>query len=169
MTTAAFSLIFSFVATAVAVFAFARALSRQLPTVEFLVERDESEQALYKLGVSNPTHRLLVLDHVRVLKPRPEEVWVRRMDDSLRGDLERAYEDASIVSKQTKSVFLAIPAEKTRYLEVQFSDEEGFEVSFQLYWSKGLPLLERWFIPRNVKLDWAQVKSRKLAAVGRTA
>ena len=162
MTPPGWSHLFSF-------FTFAKAFSRQLPTVEFLVERDESAQALYKLSVSNPTHRLLVLEYVEVLSPCAAGVQIRRMDDTIRGALDRAFEDDSLMSKRTKSVFLSVPAGQTQYLEVEFSDDEDFEVNFRLRWSKGLPFLDRCFIARKVELDSAQVKSRKLAAVARAA
>ena len=64
-------------------------------------------------------------------------------------------------------MYLAVPAGETRCLELEFSDDEGFEVDFRLRWSKGLPVPERWFIARRVRLDGAQVKSRQLAAVAR--
>ena len=165
MTSSGWSLIFSFVATGVAFFTFARDFSRQLPTVEFLVQRDESAQVLYKLSVSNPTHRLLVLDSVEVVAPCADGVQIGRIDDSVYGVVDLACEDASLTSKRTKSVFLAVPTGQTRYLEVGFSDDEDLEVNFRLRWSEGLPFLDRCFIARKIKLNPAQVKSRKLAAV----
>ena len=163
------SLIFSFVATAIAAFTCARVFSRELPTVEFLVVRDENAPVLYKLSVSNPTHRLLVLDHVDVLSPRADGVQIRRMDDTVYGVVDRAYEESSLMSKRTKPVFLAVPAGQIQHLEVEISDDDDFQVDFRLRWSKGLPLLYRCFIVQKVELDSAQVKSRKLAAVARAA
>ena len=163
------SLLLSVVATAVAVVAFARTFSRELPTVEFLVERDENEEFLYRLAVSNPTHRLLVLNEVEVRLPDAEGVKVRPIGVTLQGTLERAYEeDVTMASKRRKSVYLAVPAGETRSLEVEFPDEQTFEVAFRLHWSKGLPVPERWFIARKVRLDCAHVKSRQLAAVARS-
>ena len=164
MTASALSLIFSLVATAVAVFTFAREFSRQLPTVEFLVEHDESGQPLYKLSVSNPTHRLLILNYVEILSPAADKVQIQPAGVNLHGTVTRAYEDALSTSKRAKSVFLAVPAEQTRHLEIELSDDEDFEVDFRLHWSKGLPLPYRCFIARKVKLDSAQVKDRRLAA-----
>ena len=51
MTEYGLSLFLSVVATVVAVLAFARTFSRELPTVEFLVERDASERSLHRLTV----------------------------------------------------------------------------------------------------------------------
>ena len=74
-----------------------------------------------------------------------------------------------MASKRRKSVYLAVPAGETRCLELEFSEEEDFAVDFHLHWSKGLPVPERWFIGRSVRLDGARVKSRQLAAVPRGA
>ena len=168
MTEYGWSLLLSVVATVVAVLAFARTFSRELPTVEFLVEHDASEQALYRIAVSNPTRRLLVLDQVDVRLPNPEGVTVRPLGVTMHGTVSRAYEDATMASKRRKSVYLAEPAGETRCLELEFSEEEDFEVDFRLRWSKGLPVPERWFIARRVRLDCAQVKSRQLAAVAKS-
>ena len=166
MTEYGWSLFLSVVATMVAVVAFARTFFRELP---FLVERDASEQALYRLAVSNPTHRLLVLDQVEVRVPDAEGVKVQPLGVTMHGTVSRAYEDATMASKRRKSVYLAVPAGETRCLELDLSDEEGFEIDFRLHWSKGLPVLERWFIRRTVRLDRGQVKSRQLAAVAKSA
>ncbi len=109
-----------------------------------------------------------MLNEVEVRLPDAEGVKVRPMGVTLHGTLERAYEEVTMASKRRKSVYLAVPAGQTRSLEVEFSDEEDFEVDFRLHWSKGLPVPERWFIARKVRLDRAQVKSRKLAAVARS-
>ena len=173
VTQSGWTLVFSFVATVVSAVTFAKAFWRDLPTAEFLVERDQSGRLLYKLSLSNPTHRLLVLDQLTVPLPRAEGVVVRRMNDTAHGAMELAYEDVFVSrSKERKSVYLPVPAGETEYLEIEFrdfSDDDDFEVHFRVCWSKGVPVPERWFIVRAVKLDSAQVKSRKLAAVPRAA
>ena len=74
-------------ATLIALAAFARTVSQGLPTVEFLVECDnEAYPPLYKLSVSNPTRRLLVLDYIEVLSPDTVTGFVRP-EQSLRGTL----------------------------------------------------------------------------------
>ena len=168
MTEYGWSLFLSVVAAVVAVPAFARTFSRELPTVEFLVERDENEEPFYRLAVSNPPHRLLVLDEVEVRLPDAEGVKVQSMGAWLYATLERVSEDLTMGYKRRKLVYLAVPAKETRSLEVEFSDEEALEVAFRLHWSKGLPVPERWFIARKVRLDCVQVKSRQLAAVARS-
>ena len=52
-------------ATGVAVVTFIRV--QELPTVECIVTRDESEEARYAVSVSNPSRRLIILDKVEVL------------------------------------------------------------------------------------------------------
>ena len=172
------SLVFSFssalTAAVAAIFStltFFRTFFRELPTVEFLVKYGRDDQKLYKLSVSNPTHRLLVLDHVKVLSPSADVVEIKPEDDNLDGVIDRAIEETSLPSGRTKPVFLTVPAGQTRCLEITFGyeflkslDAEGFEVDFRLCWSKGLPRLEQWFIARKIQLDSAQVKSRNLAA-----
>lgn len=159
------SLFLSFVATAVAVAAFARVFWRELPIVEFLVKRNPSGGYLYQLAVSNPTHRLLVLEHVEVFSPAASGVGFPLLRDDLHGTVERAYEDSSSESPRTKSVFLAVPAEQTESIGIEFVDDEDFKVDFRLRWSKALPRPVGWFMPRRVELTSAQVKSRKIAAV----
>ena len=132
MTEYGWSLLLSVVATVVAVLAFARTFFRELPTVEFLVERDATEQALYRLVISNPTRRLLVLDQIEVRLPGAEGVKVRPMGVTMRGTVERAYEDVTMASNRRKSVYLAVAAGETRCLELEFSEEEDFEVDFRL-------------------------------------
>lgn len=161
------STIFSCIAASVAFWALARTIVQQVPTIEFLVENDTSSQKTYKISVSNPTHRLLVLDHVEVLSPEPNDVSIQPMKCTLRGTLERNWENASMTRPGRKSVFLAIPSKTTEYLEVLFRDKEEFEVDFKLHWSKNLPILDRRFITRRIKLDVAEVNSRILAATAR--
>ena len=163
------STIFSCLAASVAFWTLARTITQQIPTIEFLVENDRSGQTIYKISVSNPTHKLLILDRVEVFSPEPSNVSIQPMDVTLRGTLERSWEDTSIASKQRKSVFLRIPSGKTEYLQILFRDLEEFEVDFKLYWSKSLPILDRHVITRRLKLDVAEVNSRILAATVRAS
>ena len=165
------SLAFAFVATAISVVTFLRTLAGQVPSVDFLVERDESERARYTLRVSNPTRRVLVLDYVEVLSPESGKVfmWPKGVTDH--GVTERALEEVySSGPKHVKPVFLAVPAGQSRDVEVKFrlAEDEEFEVSFGLRWSRGLPLPDRCFLARSIELDAAQIKSREIAAGVRT-
>ena len=163
------SILFSGLATVVALAAFGRIVFQGLPTVEFLVERDnEGYPPLYKLSVSNPTRRLLVLDYIEVLSP-DTVTGFNRPEHSLRGTIDRVWDDLSQADRM-KSVFCAVPAGETQCLEIMFGgeiDDEDFGVDFRLVWSKGLPHPDRWLMPRRVKYDLTQVKSRKLAATRR--
>ena len=164
------SILVSGLATLVALAAFGRIVFQGLPTVEFLVECDnEAYPPLYKLSVSNPTRRLLVLDYIEVLSPDTVTGFVNP-DDSLRGTIARVWDDLSQEADRMKSVFWAVPAGETQCLEIVFggeTDDEDFGVDFRLVWSKGLPHPDRWLMPRRVKYDLTQVKSRKLAATRR--
>ena len=153
------------IAAFVALWALARTIAQQIPTVEFLVGNDGSGRNVYKISVSNPTHRLIVLDRIEVLSPDPERVLIQPMERAEKGSLERNWENASIPSRQTKAVFLGIPSGETEYLEVLFVDLEEFGVDFRLQWSKNsLPILERHLIAQRIELDAAEVNSRILAA-----
>ena len=103
------------------------------------------------------------IPRIEVLAPSPYEVRIRPTDVTQYGHVDRSYEDTFLTSKRTKSVYLAVPAEETRHLDVEFADDEDFQINFLLRWSKGLPLLDRCFITRSVKFDSTQVKSRKSA------
>ena len=165
------SLVVAFVATAISVFTFLKASAGQVPSVDFIVERDQSDRARYTLRVSNPTRRVLVLDYVDVLSPRPGPVFMWPADVTAHGAAERAYEEVvSLRSKHVKAVFLAVPAGQSRDVEVDFRrvDDGDFEVNFRLRWSRGLPFPDRCFLARSVELDAAQVKSRQVAAGVRT-
>ena len=154
-------------ATGVAVLAFLRTVLQGLPTVEFLVERDASEASRYKLSVSNPTRRLLLLDRVDVISPSPPP-YFNIPNGTMTGTIERGCEDAS-GTPGSRAVYLAVPAGETKCLEIEFKNnmnDEDFGIYFRFVWSKGLPFLDRWFMPRKIKLDSAQVKSRRLAAIG---
>ena len=155
--------IISSAAAIVAVVGLARVISREVPTVEFLV-RHKNGRHEYELSVSNPTHRLLVLDYVEVLSPGAECVIIRRKDAHIEADIERIWEDLSSECKEKKNVFLQVPAGQTRHLEIQFKNVDSFNVNFRIHWSKGLPLLDRRFATRKVKLDSGQIEKRKLAA-----
>ena len=163
------SIFFSGLATLIALAAFGRTVFQGLPTVEFLVECDnEAYPPLYKLSVSNPTRRQLVLDYIEVLSPDTVTGFVKS-EDSLRYTIAQTFDDLSRDDRR-KSVFCAVPAGETQCLEIVFrstADDEDFDIDFRLVWSKGLPRPDRWLMPRRVKLDWAQVKSRKLAALRR--
>lgn len=158
----------SSLATLVALAAFLRPVYRELPTVEFLAEPDQASGThCYKLSVSNPTHRLIVLDHIVVRSSGTVTVFARR-GSSVGDTTKLVREELSQPDRQRKSVYLAVPAGQTKCLEIKFgdnSDNEGFDVDFRLVWSKGLPFLERCLMRRKIKLDSTQVKSRRLAAV----
>ena len=117
--TSILSLVFSFVAAVVAVAAFIRTVFHELPTAEFLVTRDEAGTAFYRLSVSNPTRRLLVLNYIEVLSPSTATVFTSP-ERAIRGGLELAWEEVERAGGQTKSVFLAVPAGETKYLEIVF-------------------------------------------------
>ena len=147
--------------------AFIRTVFQGRPIVEFLVERDASGLAGYKLSVSNPTRRRLFLDYIEVLSPSTATGFTSP-EHSVRDTAKRACDEDERAAGQTKSVFLAVPAGETKCLEIVFKNnmnDEDFDVDFRLVWSKGLPFLDRWLMPRKVRLDSTQVKSRNLAAV----
>lgn len=162
------SLALAFAATAISVFAFARAFSGQLPSVDLLVERGPAGEARYRFSVSNPTRRLIVLDYIEVLSPRPDEVLMRPMEVTAYGVTNRAYEEVFCPSKRGKPLFLAVPAGETRQLELELPDREDLAVRFRLSWSKGLPFPDRCFVVRKFALDSDQLRSRKLAADAKT-
>lgn len=160
---------FSGVAALAALWTLVRTIAQQIPATEFLVENDGSGQRVFKISVSNPTHRLLVLEHVEVFSPEPDRVLIQPMDAPLRGTLERAWEDLSTTSMRRKAVFLRVPAGKTEYLEVLFKNLEEFDIDFKLHWSGNLPFWDRQFIrlTRRIKLNAAEVRRRILAATDR--
>ena len=174
--TSILSLVFSFVAAFAAAAAFVRTVFHELPTAEFLVTRDASGLASYKLSVSNPTRRLLVLDHIKVLSPDTMSSFARPAD-SMRHTEERVWKDLRSPDPEKRGVHLAVPAGETKYLEILFgseTDDEGFEVDFRPVWSKHDFQFGWWEVllrpgreglPQGVKLDSAQVKSRNLAAL----
>lgn len=159
------SLVIAVLAALVSVFTAARTFSGQLPSVDFLVERDAGGEARYKLSVSNPTRRLLVLDHVEVFAPQADRVLIRPEGVTAYGVSSRAYEEIVLGSKNIKPVFLAVSAGQTRALDVEFrfAHEEEFDIKFGLCWSKGVPFPDRRFIARSFELDAAQLRSRKMA------
>ncbi len=152
------------VAAVVAVLGFARVVSREVPTVEFLVCH-ESDKYKYKLSVSNPTSRLLVLDYVEVLSPRAECIIITRADASVYVDTVLTYENLSSECKEKKLVFLEVPGGQTRCLEILFKNTDNLSVNFRIHWSKGLPFLDRCFSARKIKLNSKQIKNRELAAI----
>ena len=178
MTASEWSLVISGLATGVAVVSFTRVWLQELPTVEFLVTRDQSEETQYWLSVSNPSRRLIILDRVEVVAPQPKTpdtvvILPMMKTNSARGETSLAWEEVRLAhdsgSKRMKPVYLAVPAGETQFLRVTFrrgteDDDEGFKVNFRLHWSKGLFWVFRAFIPRKISLDPEQVKSRTMAS-----
>ena len=175
--TSILSLVFSFVAAFAAAAAFVRTVFHELPTAEFLVTRDASGLASYKLSVSNPTRRLLVLDHIKVLSPDTMSSFARPAD-SMRHTEERVWKDLRSPDPEKRGVHLAVPAGETKYLEILFGsetdEEKEFDLDLRFVWSKHDFQFGWWEVllrpgreglPQGVKLDSAQVKSRQLAAV----
>ena len=172
------SLLLSIVATAVAVASYMRVHLRELPTVEFLVTRDDSDEAQYWLSVSNPSPRLVILDCVEVFSPQPKTadtvvILPMMKTDSVKGEINLAWEEVELTeqsgSNRMKPVYLAVPAGQTEFLHIRFRgipdvEYEGFEIDLRLRWSKGLPWLFRRFITRQVMLDEEQVKARTMAS-----
>ena len=144
----------------VALLTLARTVAWQVPTVEFLREYGEHTPRRYKLMVSNPTRRLLVLDYVGVVSPSADEVRIQPSQLDLHGTVERAYDEIELPSKRKKPVFLPVKPGETADLEIDFGTQEDFEVEFRLYWSKSLRGIERWCVPQDLKLDSDEVKSR---------
>ena len=179
------SLLLSFVATAVAVVAsvvavasYMRVRLEELPTVEFLVTRDASDEAQYWLSVSNPSRRLIILDWVEVFSPRPKSVDTVVILPMMRtksgmGETNLAWEEVKraeqLGSNRMKPVYLAVPAGQTEFLHIRFrgiTDDEdgGFEINLRLHWSKGLSWWFRKFVTRQIMLDAEQVKDRTMAS-----
>ena len=103
-----------------------------------------------------------------VLCPRPETVAIEPPDLDEKGTTERACEQVELGSKTMKPVFLFVRAGETEKLEIGFDLQDDLEIDFRLCWSKGsIRRPERWFIPKKVKLDVAQVKSRTIAVASR--
>ena len=163
------STIISLMAVSLAFWAFLRTVFQEIPTVEFLVEPGAANGTFcYKLSVSNPTRRLIVLDHIYVLSPNTVKVLAGR-EESVKRSLTLRFDELSQSDRQRKMVYLAIPAGQTKCLDIEFGDykdNEGFDVHFKLEWSKGLPSLDKCLMQRQIKLDSEQVKSRKMAVVG---
>ena len=172
MTSTEWTLVLSLAATIaaavsaiVALFTFVRTLAWRIPTVEFLSEYDEDKPRRYKLTVSNPTRRLLVLDYIDVLCRDAEEVRIEPSRLDTHGELARVREQFELSSKRKKPVFLAVKPGETADLEVDFGAKEDFAVDFRLCWSKSLRGIERWCIQKDLKLDSGEVNSRTLAAI----
>ena len=158
------------VSAIVALFTVVRTLAWQIPTVEFLIEYDEEDKPRrHKLTVSNPTRRLLVLDYIDVLCPDAEKVRIEPSRLDRRGMVSRSWEQLASPSKskRKKPVFLAVKPGETADLKVEFDfdAEEDFAVDFRFCWSKSLRGIERWCIPKDLKLDSGEVWSRTLAAI----
>ena len=160
------------VSAVVAAITLIRTIAWQVPIVEFLCEYDETDetaQRRYKLTVSNPTRRLLVLDYVDVLSPDAKQVKLRPNELDVRGDVERAWDQPNFHWKRRKPVFLPVKPGESADLHIDFgTQEEDFEVEFKLYWSKRLGRIERWCITNDLKLDPDEMKSRRLAAIRRS-
>ena len=178
MTPGEWSLVISGVATGVAVASYIRVLLQELPSVEFLVTRDRSDEEQFWLSVSNPSRRLIILDWVEVISPpmkKVETVIFQAVTekDSIKGDLNRGFDEAErtkrLGSHRMKPVFLAVPAGENQLLSITFKDVEedengGFKVNFHLHWSKG-----PWWTylirgTRRITLDAGEVKARKMAS-----
>ena len=178
MTAGEWSLVLSGLATAVAVVSFIRVWMEELPTVEFLVTRDENEEAQYWLSVSNPSRRLIILEWVEALSPRPTTVDTVvilpvMQTKSGKGETELAWEEVNRAqeagSNRMKPVYLAVPRGETQFLHIRFrrvteNEDEGFNISFRLHWSKGLSWLYRRLIPRELNLEADEVKARTMAS-----
>ena len=167
------SLSTSFLAAIVALLALYRTMVQQTPAVEFLGDDDGSgADGHYRISVSNPTHRMLVLAYVEVRSPDPSRVFLRPMDISLRADLERSWE--TVRRKDGKiAVFLEVPARATRCLEARV-DVQDPDIDFRLHWSKTLKALLRvdGCLTRGanrIKLDECEVRYRQLAAASRVS
>ena len=172
------SLVFSFVATAIAVASYMWVRLQELPTVEFLATRDASGGVQYWLSVSNPSRRLIILDWVDVLSPEPKTadtvvILPMMRSDSARGETELAWEEVRRAEQlgvnRMKPVYLAIPAGQTEFVHIRFRDvadeeNEDFDINFRLHWSKGLPWIHRRCITRRIMLDKEQVKARTMAS-----
>ena len=118
MTLNVLSLLVSVVAAAVAFASYMRVRLEELPTVEFLVTRDASDEAQYSLSVSNPSRRLIILDWVEVFSPRPKSadtvvILPIMKTNSGRGETNLAWEEVKraelLGSKRMKPVYLAVP------------------------------------------------------------
>ena len=179
------SLLLSFVATVVAVVATAVAVAsymrvrlQKLPTVEFLVTRDASDEAQYWLSVSNPSRRLIILDWVEVFSPQPKTadtvvILPMMKTNSGKGETNLAWEEVKraeqLGSNRMKPVYLAVPAGQTEFLHIRFrgvtdDEDEGFGIKLRLHWSKGLSWPYRRYITRHIMLDEEQVKARTMAS-----
>ena len=167
MTMNLLSLLISVVATAVAVASYMRVRLQELPTVEFIVTRDASDEARYWLSVSNPSGRLIILDWVEVLSPQPKTadtvvILPMMKANSGKGETNLAWEEVKraeqLGSNRMEPVYLAVPAGQTEFLHIRFrgvtnDEDEGFEIKLRLHWSKGLSWLYRRYITRQIVLD----------------
>ena len=166
------------VANVVAVASFIRVWMAEVPTAEFLVTRDASDDAQYWLSVSNPSRRLIILEWIEVRSPRPRTsdtvvILPPMQTKSGRGETELAWEEVTRAdesgSHRMKPAYLAVPSGETQFLHVRFrgvptEEDEGFKVDFRLHWSKNSFWLYRRLITRRISLEAQELKARTMAS-----
>lgn len=147
----------------IATLSFLRAMAGSLPTIELIVDEDVIGDADYKFLVENPTRRTVLLESIYVLRPDPDGIYIAPDNIDTGGNIERAMAESESSESGYKAVYLAVPAGESRKLSVIIVGEpQGFECKFT--WSRNLPMPDRFFMTRKIKISADVLSAMKLAA-----
>ena len=176
---AVIGIVLSFVATVIAVLSYGRAMTSQLPGVEFLADDPDPASHYYRIRIDNRGPRFLYLNHIRVREPGPNSASLVRswymvslgggMHRHVREDLEGGPHVAG--RDQLRALYLCIPPNSIRDVHLEIvptgkarGRQPRFDVSIRLHWSRSLPIPERFFVQGCIV-----VKARDLPALKRAA
>ena len=149
----------------VAVLSYGRAMAGQFPVVELFPDLNDYHGSRYTIRIENPSRHTLYLDYIDVKKPKADRIYILPRGCSRRGDIRRTQEDLSRSStSRLRAIYLRIPPQDSRALEVGFQDDALTPIHFRLHWSTGLPWPDRFFIRCKIAANLKRLKSMRLAA-----
>ena len=154
----------------IAALSFLGTMLNQLPSVEFLADRERTyEPGRYRIHIDNPMRRSVYLDYVEILEPDPDDVLIWHPDSSgsARHDILRAQETLSSSDKRKQAVFISIPPRGRQTLNLHIKNDPPNAIHFQLHWgaasaNRFLPF-HRLF-PKRIHVDSARLKSIRISA-----
>ena len=159
------TVIIALAALVIATLSYGRAMAGQLPVVELFPDPDDYTDRGYTIRIDNPSRYTLYLDRIDVKKPKTAYVHIRPPLEKAGSDIKRDLEDQSRPpTSRHRAIYLRIPPNKSRNLEVGFQDDSLKPIHFRLHWSAALPWPDRLFIRCNISASADHLKSMRMAA-----
>ena len=149
------------------------AMERKSPKVELIENIDEGGKRNWRLRISNPTHRPITLERIETTGRHTETDRFIRRDDDVHTAVHLAFDEKNLVETKAggksrkvhraQPVFQRVQSHGTKDVDVERQNYEA-EIDWKIHWESGIPIPEKWFATKRLRLTHEEVMAKRLEA-----